>query len=320
MGSTVGGDRVVIAGGSGFLGVSLAHHLAAAGREVVIVSRRPPPVAGPWRHVLWDGRTVGPWARELVGAAGLVNLAGRSVDCVKTPEHRDEIVRSRVESTRVLGQALRGLTAPPPVWAQMSTAHLYGDPPTEVCDETSAFGLGLAPEVGRAWEEAFAASVLPTQRGVVLRTSFVIGRDRGAGAGALGRLRTIARLGLGGRVGSGTQGMSWIHELDMNRLIERALDEPSMHGAYIASAPGPVSQVEFMRALRRVLGVPIGLPAPAWLVRLGATLVLRTDPELALYGRRVVSARLREERFVFRFPRLAEALEDVVRGPWVSPG
>jgi uncharacterized protein len=303
--------RVVIAGGSGFLGVSLAHHLAAKGHRVVILSRSAPRVAGPWSHVAWDARSPGTWMSELNGAAGLVNLVGRSVDCIKTPDHQDEILRSRVESTRVLGQAIRAVNTPPPVWVQMSTAHIYGDPPEVICDEDSPTGYGLAPFVGRAWEEAYAASVLPTQRQVVLRTSFVVGRNRGAGGGALSRLKTLVRLGLGGAVGSGRQGMSWIHEDDMNRLFERALFDETMRGTYVASSPNPICQREFMRSLRRSLRMPIGLPTFEWMVRLGAPLVMRTDPELALYGRFVVSKRLAEEGFSFRFPMLDEALRDL---------
>lgn len=305
--------RVVIAGGSGFLGVSLAWSLAESGADVVIVSRSRP-VDGPWRHATWDGRTVGDWAAELDGAAGLVNLAGRTVDCIKTPDHRDEILRSRVESTRALGGAVAAAAAPPPVWVQMSTAHIYGDP-LVVCTEDSAFGEGLAPFVGRAWEEAFAGSLGAGQRGVVLRTSFVIGRDRGAGAGAMGRLRTLVRFGLGGRVGSGRQGMSWIHEADMNALFTRALTDPTMTGAYIASAPNPVPQAEFMRILRRGLGIRVGLPATATMVRVGAPLLMRTDPDLALYGRYVVSERLRKDGFEFRFPELRDAVADLARRP-----
>jgi len=304
--------RVVIAGGSGFLGVSLAQHLAAHGASVVILSRRPPRTAGQWKHVAWDARTLGDWSRELDGAAGLVNLVGRSVDCIKTPDHQDEILRSRVEATRVLGLAVRAVGAPPPVWVQMSTAHIYGDPPEVTCTEESPFGYGLAPFVGRAWEEAFQQSVLPSQRWVVLRTSFVIGRDQGSGGGALARLKFLTRLGLGGRVGSGTQGMSWLHELDMNRLFERGLNEASMQGAYIASSPHPVPQVEFMRELCRAAGMPIGIPAFSWMVRLGAPLVLRTDPELALFGRYVLPKRLLDEGFEFRFPHLGEALRDLL--------
>ena len=304
---------IVIAGGSGFLGVSLAMHLAASGAQIVIMSRSAPKIAGPWRHVSWNARTAGDWCRELNGAAGLVNLVGRSVDCIKTPDHCDEILRSRVDATRVLGTAMRSIESPPPVWVQMSTAHIYGDPPSVVCDETSCFGTGLAPFVGRAWEEAFAASALPSQRKVILRTSFVVGRDRGAGGGALARLRTLVKLGLGGRVGSGTQGMSWIHELDMNRLFERALTDNAMQGAYIATSPNPVSQVAFMREMRQALKMSIGLPAFEWMVRIGAPLLMRTDPELALYGRYVISSRLRDDDFQFKFPELAIALADLFR-------
>ena len=306
---------IVIAGGSGFLGVSLAHYLVATGQAVVILSRQAPRAVGPWTHVTWDARTLGDWAGVLEGAAGLVNLVGRTVDCIKTPDHQDEILRSRLEATRVLGAALRTLNSPPPVWVQMSTAHIYGDPPRVICTEDSPFGYGLAPFVGRAWEVEFQASLLPRQRGVVLRTSFVIGRNRGAGGGALERLGFLARLGLGGTVGSGTQGMSWIHEIDLNRLFERGLTEPRMQGVYIASAPKPVPQKEFMKELRHALGMPIGLPAPAWLVRLGAKWLLRTDPDLAIHGRYVVSKRLEEEGFVFEFPELASALKELYQTP-----
>lgn len=307
------GQTIVIAGGSGFIGVSLANYLAASGRPVVILSRHLPKPAGPWRHVTWDARTLGAWAKELDGAAGLVNLVGRSVDCIKTPEHRDEILRSRVEATRVLGLAVRNIESLPPVWVQMSTAHTYGDPPSVMCDEDSPLGTGFAPEVGRAWEAEFRTSVLPYQRQVVLRTSFVIGRERGAGGGALARLRRLVKLGLGGTVGRGTQGISWIHEADMNRLFERALFDPAMQGVYLATAPGPVSQRQFMRELRRVMGVPFGLPATDWMVRLGAPLLMRTDAELALYGRYVTSKRLAQLGFEFRFPEISEALREVER-------
>ncbi|MCZ6699804.1 MAG: DUF1731 domain-containing protein, partial [Planctomycetota bacterium] len=178
-----------------------------------------------------------------------------------------------------------------------------------VCDEDSAFGYGLAPTVGRAWEQALEQTAPEGIRTVVLRTSFVLGHA----GGALLHLARLARIGLGGTIGHGRQGMSWIHERDMNRLFERSLTDASMRGAYIATAPEPVSNAEFMRQLRRVVGQRIGLPAPAWGVKLGAPLFLRTDPELALYGRYCVSKRLREEKFVFEFPGLAAALDDLFR-------
>jgi uncharacterized protein (TIGR01777 family) len=301
--------RIVIAGGSGFLGVNLARHLSDCGCDVVMLARRPPRASGHWRYQPWDARTMSDaWATELDGAAGLVNLAGRSVDCIKTPDHCDEILRSRVEATRVLGEAVQQAATPPPVWVQMSTAHIYGDPPATICDETSALGYGLAPEVGRAWERTFDEAPPQSIRRVVLRTSFVLGRS----GGALPRLARLARWGLGGTVGHGRQGMSWIHERDMNRLFERGLFDQSMRGIYIATAPKPASNAEFMRELRRALRRPIGLPTTKWMVRLGAPLVMRTDPELALYGRYCVSRRLEEEGFRFEFMDLRAALSDLL--------
>ncbi|QDT91242.1 TIGR01777 family oxidoreductase [Gimesia algae] len=300
-------NRVVIAGGSGFLGLNLAEYLVELGNEVVLLSRTQPRREGTWRFLRWDARSVGEWCRELDGAAAIVNLAGRTVDCIKTPDHCDEILRSRVEATEVLGKAVRNIQTPPPVWVQMSTAHRYGDPPECVCDEDSAFGYGLAPFVAREWEAAYARAVLPEMRQVILRTSFVVGRD----GGALSRLSKLVRWGLGGTVGSGQQGMSWIHELDMNRLFFRAITEESMQGAYLATAPEPVSNAEFMRALRKALKRPIGLPAASWMVRIGAPLLMRTDPELALYGRYCVSRRLREEGFEFSYSDLESALRDI---------
>ena len=305
--------QVVITGGSGFLGVSLAHHLSAKGYKITIVSRSRPKVVGNWSWQAWDGRTVGDWKNTLCGAAAVVNLTGRSVDCRKTPDHQDEIIRSRVESVRAIGQALREVDQPPPVWVQMSTAHCYGDPPQVRCDERSAWGIGLAPLVAQAWESALAENLLPQQRWVALRTSFVIGRDLGAGQGALARLIPLVRWGLGGTIGRGTQGMSWIHEHDMNRIFEQAIENDAMRGAYIASSPHPVSQREFMQAMRRAVKMPIGLPATEWMVRLGARWLLNTDPDLALYGRYVVPRRLLDEGFTFEYPELSPALSHLLK-------
>lgn len=307
----ISGKRIVIAGGSGFLGLSLATFLTAKGATVVLLSRSEPKQSGDWRYCRWDGRSVGDWCKEIDGADAVINLAGRSVNCIKTPDHQDEILRSRVEATRVIGAAMGLAKRPPSVWVQMSTAHIYGDPPSTMCDEYSAEGVGFAPTIGRAWEAAFSESLLPNQRGVVMRTSFVLGRDRGAGGGALEMLRFLTRLGLGGKVGRGTQGMSWIHEEDLCRLFEIAITDESMSGSYIVSSPYPVSQDEFMRTLRQTMGVPFGLPAFEWMVRIGAPLFFRTDPELVLYGRYVQSRRLAERGFEFLHPRLDSALKDL---------
>ena len=296
--------RVVIAGGTGFIGTNLARHLTDLGCEVVLISRNVPKQERPWKHAQWDGRTVGQWAKHLESAVAVVNLAGRTVDCIKTPDHCDEILRSRVEATLTIGKALRDIAKPPPVWVQMATAHIYGDPPEAVCDEDSPFGFGLAPIVGKAWEAAFSEAAPSKMRQVILRTSFVLG----ANGGAFPKMRMLARCGLGGRVGHGRQGISWIHIDDMSRLITRAIADDSMEGAYIATAPNPVSYDEFMRTLRRSVGMPIGLPAAEWMVRFGAHYLMRTDPELVLYGRYCVSRRLEDEGFQFEFPKIQEAI------------
>ncbi len=301
--------RVVIAGGTGFLGLSLARHLESHACEVIILGRHAPTETGTWTYVPWDGRTTGPWVRYLENATALVNLAGRSVDCIKTPDHCDEILRSRVEATRVLGKALKQLETVPPVWVQMSTAHRYGDSLEVVCHEDAAFGYGLAPAVGQAWEEAYTEAAISGMRQVILRTSFVLGRT----GGALQRLAKLTRWGLGGTVGHGKQGMSWIHEADMNQLFVRAIFSETMQGAYLATAPNPVCNKEFMRELRHALRMPIGLPATGWMVKIGAPLLMQTDPELGLYGRYCVSSRLEEEGFSFLFPHLDKALQDIYR-------
>jgi len=308
--------HIVIAGGSGFLGRSLARHLAASDdARVTLLSRNKPTDEGPWDFQPWDARTIGPWTSVMDGADAVVNLVGRSVDCMKTPANRAEILNSRVDATRVIGEAVRTVSNPPPVWVQMSTAHIYGDPPTKVCDESSEIGTGFAPDVGVAWEKAFTEALPPDMRGVILRTSFVLGES----GGALDRLGFLARIGLGGKSGNGRQGISWIHEDDMNRIFHRAITDASMHGIYIVTAPNPVSNAQFMRALRKAVGMPIGLPAFGWMVRLGAPLLMRTDPELALLGRYCVPGRLLEEGFTFTYPHVQEALTSIYRRSDTAP-
>lgn len=305
--------KCVIAGGTGAIGSRLTAYLLERDPacDIVIPTRsqtRATESQGV-RRVQWDARSIGDWATEIDGADVLVNLVGRSVDCIKTPEHCDEILRSRVESTAVLGEAIANANHPPAVWLQMSTAHIYGDPPeTVTVTEESAFGYGLAPFVGQAWEQACLDAATPNTRKVLMRTSFVIGKQ----GGAMARLRPLAKLGLGGQVGHGRQGMSWIHEDDLCKFMHVAMSDSTYDGPYILTAPNPVSNREFMRELRRAVGMPVGLPAMSWMVKFGAPLMLRTDPELALYGRYCVPKRLLDQGFEFAYPKLPEALQSLL--------
>lgn len=300
--------KIIIFGGTGFIGLSLAGHLKDAGFDPMIVARNAPKNKIAYTFRKWDAISQGDWTQDLDGAYALVNLAGKSVDCIKTPDNCDVILRSRVDSTLAIGTAMKTVNSPPKIWIQMSTAHIYGDPPSQLCTENSSFGYGLAPYVGQKWEEAFLQSISPEVRGVRLRTSFVIGKN----GGALKSLKNIVRLGLGGKSGTGNQGMSWIHEYDMNAIITRAITDKNYNGVYIASAPNPVSNKVFMKLLRKKMRMPIGLSASEFILCLGAKLIFKTDPELVLYGRYVKSARLPNQGFEFKFPDLEVALEDLI--------
>lgn len=303
-----GGGRVVLAGGSGFLGRALATALDAAGHEVVVLTRNPSRHRGPGRAVEWDGRTVREsWVAELEGAAALVNLAGRSVECRRTEKNRDEILRSRVDSCEALGAALRLVYRPPSVWIQAASLAIYGDAGDRVCDESAYIPHEFPTDVCIAWEEALGRSIRPEMRWAVLRIGFVLGRD----GGALPKLARLARLGLGGRIGTGRQWISWIHLDDMTRLFLEAIRNPAIHGICNATGLQPVTNAEFMETLRRTLRVPFGLPAPARLVRLGAPL-LDTDPDLALNGRRGLPCRIHGLGFRFRHHELRDALADLL--------
>ena len=297
--------RIVITGGTGFLGISLAKFLREKGFQPILVARHKPDLD--FAFVQWDGVNLGDWCQVLEGAIAIVNLAGRSVDCIKTPDHCDEILRSRVDSTKVIGEALKLAKNPPKVWVQMSTAHIYGDSVSQVCDENSSTGYGLAPFVGKAWEKTFLTALPNNTRGVRLRTSFVIGRN----GGALSSLKRIVKLGLGGRVGNGKQGMSWIHEFDLNNLIYEAITNERCDGFYVASAPSPVSNNEFMKQLRGRMKSFIGLSLPLFMIKLGAKYIFKTDPELAIYGRYVKSVRLVDQGFTFKYPDLSQAFENL---------
>jgi uncharacterized protein (TIGR01777 family) len=271
--------------------------------DVVVLTRGPSRVDGRVRSVNWDARTIGTWAREVDGAGAIVNLVGRTVDCRKTPANKKVILESRVDSVRALAEAAGRATNPPRVWVQSATAHIFGDTGDETLDESSPIGTGFAPTVGTAWEKALDESDLPATRRVTLRISFVLGRE----GGALRTLARLARFGLGGSTGTGRQWMSWIHAADLDRIILRAIDEPSMRGVYVVTAPSPVRNAEFMRLLRKAVHRPWSPPVPGAMVRVGAWL-LRTDPELALLGRRCVPTRLLREGFQFEFPEPEGAL------------
>lgn len=309
--------RVVLAGGSGFLGRALAEELVREGYEVVVLTRRPSKSIGPRvREVAWDGRNVcASWARELEGAAVLVNLTGRSVDCRYTAENRREIVESRLNSVEAVGRAVRACNEPPRVLVQAGSLAVYGDAGTRVCDEHAPAGLGFPVDVCLQWERAFDSLELPRTRKILLRIGFVLGRD----GGALPKLTRLARLYMGGAVGDGRQYISWLHVRDFCRLVLWCVERPEAEGVFNATGPCPVTNAEFMCELRCALKRPWSPRTPAWLVHLGA-FFLRTEGELALTGRRCIPDRLVEMGFKFIYTNLESALADLIQTRADEPG
>ncbi|MFF6802092.1 DUF1731 domain-containing protein [Streptomyces sp. NPDC012616] len=307
--------KIVLPGGSGQVGTVLRRALTAAGHQVVVLSRRP---AGAG-EIAWDGRTPGPWTEEIDGSDVVVNLAGRSVSCRYTPANLEAMMASRVESARVVGEAIAGSARPPRLWLQMSTATVYAHRFVAANDEATGVIGGSEPDVpdywgysvdiATAWEGEQEKADTPHTRKVALRSAMVMSPDRG---GVFDVLLMLARLGLGGPVAGGAQYVSWIHDRDFVRAIDFLVARDDLSGPVNLAAPAPLPQRAFMRALRGAWGVPVGLPATRWMAELGA-FALRSDTELLLKSRRVVPGRLLEAGFVFDHPQWPQAAADLVR-------
>jgi uncharacterized protein (TIGR01777 family) len=300
--------RVIIAGGSGFLGQSLAKVLLGKGYEIVVLSREAHREGSGIRQLHWDGKTLGEWSQAIDGAKAVVNLTGRSVNCRHTPENRREIMESRVNSVRVLGEAVARSNQPPEVWIQASSLAIYGDPGDRWCDEDSPQADGFSEGVCKQWEGEFEKVQAPGMRKVVMR----IGIALDATQGALPVLARLTRFFLGGRVGHGRQYVSWIHIADLIRMFVDAIERPELSGVFNITGPHPVTNAEFMSELRRTLRRPWSPPVPAWATRIGA-FFMRTEPHLALTGRRCRPKRFLESGFRFEFPDLRGALADLYR-------
>lgn len=311
--------KVVIPGGSGQVGTMLARRFHGAGAEVVVLSRTP--TAAPWRMSAWDGATLGDWQREIDGSDIVINMAGRSVNCRYTDENRAQIMRSRVDSTRAVGQAIAQSRQAPRVWLQASTATIYAHTYGDANDERSGVIGGnesnapdswrFSIEVARAWEQAFDHITLERTRKIALRSAMTLSPDRG---GVFDTLRRLARLGLGGTMGDGRQYMSWIHHVDFLDAVDWLIANESIEGPVNIASPNPVPNAQFMRTLRKACGAPFGLPATEWMLELG-TALMRTETELMLKSRRVIPARLLESGFTFRFPHWETAARDLTSEP-----
>jgi uncharacterized protein (TIGR01777 family) len=296
--------RCVLAGGSGFLGTALAEKLMQKGYEVIVLGRSPGKVVGGVRHLQWDGKVLGAWAEAIDGCEAVVNFTGKSVACRYTPQNRDEIVSSRVNSVKVIAAAIAGCKTPPKAWVQCGSLAIYGDAGERICDENAVPADGFSPETCLLWEQAFESVMIPATRKVLFRIGFVLGEDKGA----LHTLAKLAKFYLGGAAGNGRQYISWIDGQDMNQMFLWAIERPDIRGVFNATSPNPVTNAQFMFDLRGALNRPWSPPVPAWAVRIGAGL-MGIEAELALTGRRCVPARFQNKGFEFKHPILREALD-----------
>lgn len=295
-------QKIVIAGAHGFMGTRFQQMYREAGDTVVTVGRRD-------ADALWGDTDA--ITRLLDGADVLVNLAGKSVDCRYTARNKAEIFRSRLETTAELGRAVARAEQPPPLWLNASTATIYRHaddrPQTEADGE---LGSGFSVEVATRWEETFFAAARPGIRQVAMRTAITLGNGS-----ALKPLVMLTRFGLGGpqlggRSGGGRQRFSWIHLDDVFRAM-RFLETTPLAGPVNFSSPHPSTNREVMATMRRVLGVPIGIPLPRPALELGA-LAIRTETELILKSRWVLPQRLLDAGFVFAYPDLEPALRQIL--------
>jgi uncharacterized protein (TIGR01777 family) len=314
--------RIVIPGGSGQVGTILSQYFHDQGHDVIVFARRAN--LAQWRVVKWDAENLGEWTSELEDSDVVINLAGRSVNCRYTAANRVTIKESRTKTTSLLGRAISQSAHPPRVWMNASTAtiyrHIYDRPMDE---ETGEIGgnepdapakWNFSIDVATSWEAAFFEAQTPNTRKIALRSAMIMSPDRG---GVFDTLLRLVRFGLGGAAGSGQQFISWLHDADFLSAIEFLITCDQFEGCVNLSSPNPVSNREFMRALRGAWGTRIGLPATKWMLEIGS-IVLRTETELVLKSRRVVPGRLLKAGFQFQFPDWAAAAHNLV-ARWRAP-
>ena len=299
-------QKILIPGGSGFLGRYLGEFFIQKGYEIYILSRGKAKVEDQMNFVHWDGETLGDWAALMEEVDIVINMAGRTVNCRYTEENKRQILESRLRSTRILGEAIQKAKNPPKIWFNSSSATIYEDTrgASLANDESSSrIGDDFSMGVCKQWEKVFNEAQTPHTRKIILRTAITLGMQ----GGALPPLVNMAKWGLGGKQAGGQQFVSWLHVKDFARIIDFLMQNEEAEGVYNAAAPNPMLNQDFMQILRKVCGRSFGLPLQTWMLKLGAVMI-KTETELLLKSRKVVSTRLAKEGFNFEYPTLEKAL------------
>ena len=300
--------KVVIPGGSGFLGQVLSEYYAQKDYQVIILTRNPQQhQAENIQDIYWDGKSGGEWQQALENAALLINLAGKSVNCRYHNKNKAAILNSRIQSTAILGETIQACKNPPKLWINSSSATIYIHNQGESHDEyTGITGNNFSENVCQQWEQTFDQYHTPHTRKVKLRLSIVFGRQ----GGALPVYVNLVKWGLGGKQATGKQYISWIHEEDFCRMIEFIEETPDIEGVINGASPFPIQNQDFMKTLRKTHKQSLGIPSLKWMLELGA-IFLGTETELVLKSRKVAPAKLLEKKFDFKFPKLEATLIDL---------
>jgi len=296
--------KIIIAAGTGFLGKNLEKYFIEKGDQVYILTRNPKRE----NETHWDAKTLGEWKNYIENAEVLINLTGKSVDCRYTEKNKKEIYDSRIESTKVLQQAIDECVNKPKIWLNASSATIYVHSETHLnTEEDGIIGDDFSMNICKSWENEFFKVKTENVRKVALRTSIVLGNN----GGAFPKLKTITRLGLGGKQGRGNQNVSWIHIDDFCRAVEFIIDNENISGEINVTAPNPLSNEDFMRKLRKQMQIPFGISAPVWQLEI-ASLFLNTETELLLKSRNVYPEKLMKSGFKFTYSNIESAFNDLI--------
>jgi len=296
--------KIIIAAGTGFLGKSLENYFTEKGHEVYVLTRSPKRK----NEIRWDGKTLGDWKNLLEDTDVVINLAGKSVDCRYTEKNKQEIYSSRIQSTKVLQQAVDECNNKPKVWLNASSATIYVHSETHLnTEENGIIGDDFSMNICKSWEKEFFKIKTENVRKVALRTSIVLGNN----GGAFPKLKMITKFGLGGKQGRGNQNVSWIHIDDFCKAVEFIINNENISGEINITAPNPISNEELMRKLRKEMRISFGFDAPVWQLEI-ASLFLKTETELLLKSRNVYPEKLMKSGFEFTYSKVDDVLKDLV--------
>ena len=301
--------KIIIAGGNGFIGKFLTEFFKTKAEEVIILSRSIPKKIGNVRYLQWDGKTLGEWKNSLEGAELLINLTGKSVNCRYTEKNKNEIINSRVNSTQVLGEAVKQLKNPPAVWFNAASATIYRHAEDRPNDEYNGeFENDFSVQVCKKWEQSFNELKLSSTRKIILRMAIVMG----ANDGVFPRFKNIVQYGLGGKQGNGNQYFSWLHEDDLAAILEHLYKHAELEGVFNIASPNAIQNKAMMKSYKELMNPILSLPLPSWMLKLGG-LLMGTEPELLLKSRWVLPKRLEESGFTFKYPDFKIALKSLLK-------